>query len=97
MGPRSWESFQGPLARCQVQLLISFGGIGLLSMEDCAPSVFLGNWVLVVLYLCSRFCICALGFVFLIDPFRRSTFIILGKVHTCFSHAYVQFEMTFFL
>ncbi len=57
MGPRSWESFQGPLARCQVQLLISFGGIGLLSMEDCAPSVFLGNWVLVVLYLCSRFCI----------------------------------------
>jgi hypothetical protein len=26
-------------------------------MEDCAPSIFLRSWVLVVLYLCSRFCI----------------------------------------
>jgi hypothetical protein len=24
-------------------------------MEDCAPSSFLGNWVLVAPYLCSRF------------------------------------------
>jgi hypothetical protein len=41
--------------RCRVWLLISFGGIGLLSMEDCAPSIFIGNWVLVALYLYSRF------------------------------------------
>jgi hypothetical protein len=40
-----------------VQLLISFGGIHLLSMDDYAPSTFLGNWALVVLYLCSKFCI----------------------------------------
>ncbi len=26
-------------------------------MEDCAPSIFLGNWALVVSYLCFRFCI----------------------------------------
>jgi hypothetical protein len=26
-------------------------------MEDCAPSIFLGSWALVALYLCSRFCI----------------------------------------
>jgi hypothetical protein len=26
-------------------------------MEDCAPSILLGSWVLVALYLCSRFCI----------------------------------------
>ncbi len=26
-------------------------------MEDCAPSIFLKNWALVPLYLCSRFCI----------------------------------------
>ncbi len=55
MGPRSWESFQGHLVRCQTQLPISFGGIGLLSMEDYAPFDFLGSWVLVVPYLCSRF------------------------------------------
>jgi hypothetical protein len=57
MGPKSWESFQGPLTRCQAQLLISFVGIGLIFMEDCAPSIFLGSWALVALYLCSRFCI----------------------------------------
>ncbi len=51
----SWESFQGPLARRQAQLPISFGGIGILSMENYAPSAFLGSWVLVASYLCSRF------------------------------------------
>jgi hypothetical protein len=24
-------------------------------MEDCAPSIFLGSWVLMALYLCVRF------------------------------------------
>jgi hypothetical protein len=24
-------------------------------MDDCAPSIFLRNWVLVVMYLCFRF------------------------------------------
>jgi len=24
-------------------------------MEDCAPSIFLGNWALMVLYLCFKF------------------------------------------
>jgi hypothetical protein len=57
MGPVSWEYFQGPLTKGLAQPLISFGGIGLLSMEDCAPSAFLKNWVLVVPYLCFRFCI----------------------------------------
>ncbi len=57
MGLRSWESFQCPLAKCQAQLLITFGGIGLFSMEDYAPSTFLGSWVLVAPYLCFRFCI----------------------------------------
>jgi hypothetical protein len=26
-------------------------------MENCAPSIFLGSWDLVVPYLCSKFCI----------------------------------------
>jgi len=62
MGPGSWESIQGPLARRQVQILISFGGIGLLSMEICAPFAFLGSWALVAPYLCPCF-------VFFINPF----------------------------
>jgi hypothetical protein len=35
--------FLRPLARRQAQLLISFGGIGLLSMEDYAPFDYLRN------------------------------------------------------
>jgi hypothetical protein len=55
MGLGSWESFQGPIAKCQVRLLISFSGINLLFMEDYAPFAFQGNWILVVPYLCSKF------------------------------------------
>ncbi len=57
MGLGLWESIQGPLVRHQAQLPIFFGGIGLLFMEDCAPSIFLRNWTLVVSYLCFMFCI----------------------------------------
>jgi hypothetical protein len=57
MGPRSWESIQGPLMRHQAQLPISFGGIDLLFMENYAQSDVLGNWALVAPYLCSKFCI----------------------------------------
>ncbi len=55
MGPRSLESFQGPLAKRWVQLSISFGGISLFFTEDCAPSTFLRNWALVASYFCLRF------------------------------------------
>ncbi len=57
MGLGSWESFQDPLTRYQVRLQISFSGISLFSMEDYAPFVFLGSWVLVVPNLCFGFCI----------------------------------------
>jgi len=50
-----WEYFLGPLVRCQAQLSISSDGISLFSMEDYAPFAFLGSWVLMALYLCSRF------------------------------------------
>ncbi len=55
MGSKLWEFFQGPLVRHHAPLPIFFSGISFLSMEDCAPSTSLGNWALVVLYLCSRF------------------------------------------
>jgi hypothetical protein len=47
------EDISGQLAR----LPIFFGGLGLLSMEDCAPYVCIGSWALMVPYLCSTFCI----------------------------------------
>jgi hypothetical protein len=50
MGPGLWESFQGLLAKHRAQLPISFSGISFLFMQDCAPSAFIGNWALVVLY-----------------------------------------------
>jgi hypothetical protein len=55
MGLESWESFQRPLMRCQIRLSIYFGGIRFCSMEDCAPFGFLMSWVLVNLYLWSKF------------------------------------------
>jgi hypothetical protein len=55
MGPQSWEFFQGPLVKRQARLLISFGGISFLFMEDYVPSIFLRNRALMVLYLCSKF------------------------------------------
>jgi hypothetical protein len=50
MGVFSW-----PLNEALGLISISFGGIGLLSMEDCVPLVFLRSWVLMVSYLCSKF------------------------------------------
>ncbi len=55
MDPGSWEFFQGPLVRHQVQLPIPFGGMGLLSMEDYASFAFLGSCILVASYLCFKF------------------------------------------
>jgi len=67
---------------------ISFGGIGLFSMEDCAPSTFLRSWVLVGPYLCFKFSI---------DPFWKSVFFKLRGAHTYFNHAYVQRKMAFLM
>jgi hypothetical protein len=41
MGPKSWESFHGPLTKHRVRLPISFSDISLFSMENCVPSIFL--------------------------------------------------------
>jgi hypothetical protein len=90
MGLGSWEYFQDPLMRHHVRLSISFGGIGLLSMEKCALSIFLGSWVLVAPYLCSRFCI--FHRLFLEEYIFK-----LKGAHTCFNHIYVQREMAFLM
>jgi hypothetical protein len=81
--------FLGPLSKVLGSTTDILGGINLLSMEDYAPSTFLGSWVLVVSYLCY-------GFVFLINLFWKIMFLKLKRVYTYFNHANVQREMTFF-
>jgi len=56
-------------------------------MEDYAPSAFIGSWVLVVPYLCYRFCIFD-------RPILEECFLRLKKAHSCFSHVYMQRDMT---
>ncbi len=51
-------------------------------MEDCAPFAFLGNWALVVLYLCFRF------HIFNKLILEEYVFHVKGA-HTRFNHAYV--------
>jgi hypothetical protein len=64
-------------------------------MDDCAPSIFLRNWVLVVMYLCFRFHIfnrpILEEYVFQIEEGKR------GGGHIYFNHVYMQHEMTFLL
>ncbi len=82
IGPRLWEFFQSPLVGHQAQLPIFFGGIGLFSMEDYAPSIFLGSWALVALYLCYKF------HIFNIFILEEHVFQVEGA-HTWFIHVYV--------
>ncbi len=83
MGPRSWEIFQGPLARHHAQLLISFGGISFLSMENCAPSTFFRELnFLVAPYLCFKFHIFN-------RPILEEYVSQVEGAHTYFSHAYM--------
>jgi hypothetical protein len=49
--------YYGSLMGHQAQLLVSFGGIGFLFMDNYTPSTFLGSLVLVALYLCCKFLI----------------------------------------
>jgi hypothetical protein len=88
MGPRSRESFHGPLMRRHARLPISFGGISLFSMEDCAPFAFLGNWALMALYLCSRFCI---FYKTILEEYVSQ---VVGPA-TSFNLAYVQRKMVY--
>ncbi len=65
-----------------LELPISFGGVGLHSMEDCAPFALLRSLALVPPYLCSRFCI--------FDKFvSEEYFFGLKGAHNYFNHAYV--------
>jgi hypothetical protein len=72
----------GPFVRHQVQLPISFGGIDLFFKEVYAPFAFLRSWVIMVLYLCSRF--------HTFDkPILEEYVLRLRRTHTYLSHAYI--------
>jgi hypothetical protein len=47
--PRSFDSFEGPLAHKQASLPITLGGIGFVLTTAIAPTTCLGSWALVVL------------------------------------------------
>jgi hypothetical protein len=65
-----------------VKLDYQFDGIGLLSMENYTPFIFRRSWVLVILYLCFKFCIFD-------RPILEEYFFRLRGVHISFSHAFV--------
>jgi hypothetical protein len=58
-------------------------------MDNYAPSTFLGVWVLVVPYLCSRF------HIFDRPILEKYVFQVKGAPPS-FNHAFVQHEITFF-
>jgi hypothetical protein len=47
--------FLGPLSEVLGSITVILWWYRFLSMEDCAPSTFLGSWALVALYLCFKF------------------------------------------
>jgi hypothetical protein len=55
LGPRSFDSFEGPLAHKQASLLITLGGIGFILTTTITPIVYLGSWALVVSIIVPRF------------------------------------------
>jgi hypothetical protein len=68
---------------------MSFGGIDLISMEDCAPFAFLGSWALMVSYLCFRFCISN-------RPILEEYVFEVEGTHTYFNHTYMHRKMVSF-
>jgi hypothetical protein len=44
LGPRSFDSPEGPLAHKQASLPITFGGIEVISTSTIAPTIYLGSW-----------------------------------------------------
>jgi len=53
--PGSFDSLEGPLAKKQASLLITFNGIEFISTSTIAPTVYLGYWVLVTSVIVVRF------------------------------------------
>jgi hypothetical protein len=44
LGPSSLECPEAPIVRRQMVLPIFNGGVGLISLEVIAPTIYMGNW-----------------------------------------------------
>ncbi len=55
LGPRSFDSLEGPLVHKETSLLITFNGVRLISTSTIAPTSYLGSWTLVALVIATRF------------------------------------------
>ncbi len=55
LGPRSFDSLEGPLASKKTSLPTTFGNIELILIVTIALIAYLGNWAFVVLVIVSRF------------------------------------------
>jgi hypothetical protein len=64
LGPRSFDSLEGPLICEQASLPITFGGVGLLSTSTITLIVYLGSWALVASIIIVRFIVDQHPFLF---------------------------------
>jgi hypothetical protein len=64
LGPRSFNSLEGPLVRKQASLPITFGGIRVISTSIIAPTTYLGSWALVTSIIVASFMVDQRPFLF---------------------------------
>jgi hypothetical protein len=86
MGLGSWEFIQGLLPKTSSAITDFLWWYKFLSMEDYAPSTFLGSWALVPPYLCFKF------HIFNRPILKKYVSQVKGG-HTSFSHALMHFEI----
>ncbi len=55
LGPRTFDSFKGPLAHKQASLSITFGGVWPISTSTITPTNYLGSWAFVASIIAIRF------------------------------------------
>jgi hypothetical protein len=55
LSPKSFDSLEGPLAHKQTFLLITFGGLEIISITTIALIPYLGSWAFVVSIVVARF------------------------------------------
>jgi hypothetical protein len=70
LGPRSFDSHEGPLTHKQTSFLITFGGFGLISTSTITPTTYLRNWAFVALIIATRFMVDQ--HPFLLEAFHES-------------------------
>jgi hypothetical protein len=64
LGPSSFDSPKGPLARKQVFLAITLGGIDFILTSTIAPIAYLGSWAFVTSIIVARFMVDPCPFLF---------------------------------